>query len=69
MSGTDVRTLGPGSYFGEIGLLRSAPRSATVTTLTPMRAFVLDREGFDRVIAEAFTRGNLKLSSGRTWHH
>jgi hypothetical protein len=34
-----------------------------------MRAFVLDRERFDRVIAEAFTRGNLKLSSGRTWHH
>ena len=41
--------LGPGSHFGEIGLLSSAPRSATVTTLTPMRAFVLDREGFDRV--------------------
>ena len=69
VSGTDVRTLGPGSHFGEIGLLSSAPRSATVTTLTSMRAFVLDREGFDRVIAEAFTRGNLKLSSGRTWHH
>ena len=69
VSGTDVRILGPGSHFGEIGLLSSAPRSATVTTLTSMRAFVLDREGFDRVIAEAFTRGNLKLSSGRTWHH
>jgi CRP-like cAMP-binding protein len=69
VSGTDVRTLGPGSHFGEIGLLSSAPRSATVTTLTSMRAFVLDREGFDGVIAEAFTRGNLKLSTGRTWHH
>ena len=69
VSGTDVRILGPGSHFGEIGLLSSSPRSATVTTLTSMRAFVLDREGFDRVIAEAFTRGNLKLATGRTWHH
>ena len=69
VNGTDVRILGPGSHFGEIGLLSSSPRSATVTTLTSMRAFVLDREGFDQVIAEAFTRGNLKLATGRTWHH
>jgi CRP-like cAMP-binding protein/Zn-dependent protease len=65
----ELRTLGPGSHFGEIGLLRSAPRSATVTSVTPIRAFALDREGFDRVIADAFTRGSLKLASGRTWHH
>jgi CRP-like cAMP-binding protein/Zn-dependent protease len=67
--GMEIRTLGPGSHFGEIGLLRSAPRSATVTSMTPMRAFALDREGFNKVIAEAFTRGSLKLASGRTWHH
>ena len=67
--GKRIRTLGPGSHFGEIGLLRSAPRSATVTAIAPIRAFVLDREGFEHVIAEAFTRGNLKLASGRTWHH
>jgi CRP-like cAMP-binding protein/Zn-dependent protease len=65
----ELGTLGPGSYFGEIGLLRSAPRSATVTSITPIRAFALDRDGFDRVIADAFKRGSLKLSSGRTWHH
>lgn len=67
--GRDVATLGPGAHFGEIGLLASAPRSATVTTLTPMRAFALDREGFDSVVADAFTRGSLKLATGRTWHH
>ena len=67
--GRDIRTLGPGAHFGEIGLLASTPRTATVTTLTPMRAFALDREGFDRVVADAFTRGNLKLATGRTWHH
>ena len=67
--GVEVATLGPGSHFGEIGLLRSAPRNATVTSVTPIRAFALDREGFDGVVAEAFTRGSLKLASGRTWHH
>ncbi|MGZ8566165.1 MAG: cyclic nucleotide-binding domain-containing protein, partial [Actinomycetota bacterium] len=67
--GRQVRTLGPGAHFGEIGLLASAPRSATVTTLTPMRAFALDREGFHKVVADAFTRGSLKLATGRTWHH
>lgn len=67
--GHDVRTLGPGAHFGEIGLLASMPRTATVTTLTPMRAFALDRDGFDKVVADAFTRGSLKLATGRTWHH
>ena len=67
--GREVRTLGPGAHFGEIGLLASAPRTATVTTLTPLRAFALDRGGFDEVVADAFTRGSLKLASGRTWHH
>jgi CRP-like cAMP-binding protein/Zn-dependent protease len=67
--GREVRTLGPGAHFGEIGLLGSTPRTATVTTLTPLRAFALDREGFDKVVADAFTRGSLKLATGRTWHH
>jgi CRP-like cAMP-binding protein/Zn-dependent protease len=67
--GRHIRTLEPGSYFGEIGLLRSAPRSATVTSATPIRAFALDREGFDQVIAESFTRGHLKLSAERMGHH
>ena len=67
--GESLRTLGSGSHFGELGLLASAPRSATVTTTTPVRAFELNREGFHALIADAFTRGNLKLATGRTWHH
>ena len=67
--GDQIRTLEPGSYFGEIGLLRSTPRSATVMSTTPVRAFALDREGFERVVAESFRRGNLKLSVGRMGHH
>ena len=67
--GTLVNTLGPGAYFGEIALLRSSPRTATVVARTPLRAFRLDREGFDSVIADAFRRGTLKATSGRTWQH
>jgi MFS family permease len=43
---TELRTMGPGEMFGEIGLLRSEPRTATVTAESDGRLFVLDREGF-----------------------
>lgn len=32
-----VRVLGPGSGFGELGILASSPRTATVTTVAPCR--------------------------------
>jgi CRP-like cAMP-binding protein len=43
---TQLRTLGPGETFGEIGLLRSSPRTATVTAESDGHLFALDREGF-----------------------
>ncbi len=35
IGGTFVRTMGPRSYFGEIGLLREIPRTASIRTLEP----------------------------------
>jgi len=37
---TRLATLGPGGFFGEIGLIDGAPRSATVVATTPMRLLV-----------------------------
>jgi MFS family permease len=41
-----LRTLGPGEVFGEIGLLSSVPRTATVTAVEAGRLFALDKNGF-----------------------
>ncbi len=43
---TVLRSLGPGETFGEIGLLTSVPRTATVTAESEGRLFALDRAGF-----------------------
>ena len=69
--GSVKATLGPGSYVGEVALLLEVPRTATVESYTPVRAFRLDREGFDRLIKDVFRRGSLKLnvSIDRTMQH
>ncbi|HEX9716949.1 MAG TPA: cyclic nucleotide-binding domain-containing protein [Actinomycetota bacterium] len=69
--GTLVRTLGPGAHFGEIALLKHVRRTASVVARTPVRAFRLDRDGFDGLMAGAFRKETLKPSSGaeRTWQH
>lgn len=43
-------TLGPGECFGEMALLHSAPRSATVTAESEMRLFVLGSRQFAALI-------------------
>lgn len=44
--GKHLRTLGPGDFFGEIALVERTRRTATVTTKTPLRFFVLTNQGF-----------------------
>lgn len=43
---------GPGSVFGEIGLMTGAPRRATVIASTDMEAYRLDKEGFQSIIRQ-----------------
>ncbi len=44
--GQPLQTMGPGDFFGEIGLIEDIPRTATVTATTPLRFFVLTRQSF-----------------------
>jgi len=67
--GLPVTRLGPGDHFGEVALLNDEPRNASVVAHTPVRAFQLSREGFDRVIAEAFQRHELLPPTEQTWEH
>jgi CRP-like cAMP-binding protein/Zn-dependent protease len=69
--GAHVRSLGPGSHFGEIALLQDVPRTATVVAKTPVRVFRLERDAFERLLAGAFRKGTVKPSfqTDRTWHH
>ena len=41
-----INRLGPGEYFGEMALIRHAPRTATVRTLTAVNAVVLSQADF-----------------------
>jgi small-conductance mechanosensitive channel len=43
---------GPGSVFGEIGLMTGAPRRATVIATSDIEAYRLDKEAFQRIIDE-----------------
>jgi CRP/FNR family transcriptional regulator, cyclic AMP receptor protein len=39
--GTELATLGPGDFFGEVAILDGGRRTATVTTTTPAKLLVL----------------------------
>jgi CRP-like cAMP-binding protein len=50
-----IATLGRGDCFGEIALLENVRRTATIETLTPVRAVVMDARGFASMMAASPT--------------
>jgi CRP-like cAMP-binding protein len=63
VGGAEVRTLGPGDYFGEISMIDGKPRSATVTVTSdaPMTTLVVPHQEFQRLLGDEpdFARGLL----------
>ncbi len=49
--GEATQALGPGDTFGEIGLVLTGQRTATVVARTPMRLLSLSGQDFDRIRA------------------
>ena len=49
--GGETRRLGPGDTFGEIALLLTGERTATVSARTPMRLLSLSGHDFERIRA------------------
>ena len=73
-SGKVTATLGEGDFFGEIGLLLSAPRTANVRARSHCDLFVLEKSDFARVLRDrpqfvksimeiAMTRYNITTSA------
>jgi CRP/FNR family transcriptional regulator, cyclic AMP receptor protein len=47
-----INMLGAGDFFGEMALISQKPRSATVTTTTPVRALIITETNFRRLLRE-----------------
>lgn len=52
VDGTEIARLGPGDYFGELGLIGERPRMATVTAETRLQCLELASWHFRRFIKE-----------------
>ncbi len=66
--GRHVADLGPGDFFGEMGLLEKTLRNATVTAKTPMKLVTLtgwDMKRMERHIPEAIERVRATLEERR----
>jgi CRP-like cAMP-binding protein len=51
--GRKAKQLEGGSFFGEMALVSSRPRNATVKTLTPARVLVVHESGFRRLLHDS----------------
>ena len=51
-NGRPIRELGARDFLGEISLIDGRPRTATVTSTVPIRALVIDRDGFGQLMNE-----------------
>jgi glucose-6-phosphate 1-dehydrogenase len=51
-AGKRVALMGEGDFFGEMALLSSAPRTATVRAVTPCDLYVLGKADFDKVLRD-----------------
>jgi CRP/FNR family cyclic AMP-dependent transcriptional regulator len=66
--GEHVADLGPGDFFGEVGLLEKTLRNATVTAKTPMRLVTLtgwDLRRVERTAPQALERVRAVLEDRR----
>lgn len=48
--GQVLREMGPGEFLGEISLMDDGPRTATATTATPVRLFVIAHRQFHSLL-------------------
>jgi len=52
LAGKHIRTVGPGSLFGEMALIEHGPRSATATARTPSRVVPVNERRFNFLVQQ-----------------
>ena len=51
--GRKLNSLSDGAFFGEMALVSSRPRNATVTATSPIRVLVVHEQGFRRLLRDS----------------